>query len=179
MNLLCDCPFTHFEVNNPNGDVTVCSNHSMVLGNVNEHSIEEIWNGELYRKIRKKFLDGRMFEICSPKCPVLKGWKDFEKLDWYRELPNESFAYKNAFLNEKEIMEGKIELKSNPRYLRFSTSYACNLKCYHCFQREDRKSGLILPDTFFKDAKKVLEYTQTVFFYGGEPLIEKRNLDIT
>ncbi len=42
MKLLCDYPFTHFEVNNPNGDVTFCCNHNMVLGNVNNNSVEEI-----------------------------------------------------------------------------------------------------------------------------------------
>ena len=178
MKMLCDYPFTHFEVNNPNGDVTFCCNHNMVLGNVNRSSIEEIWNGKAYKQVRRRFLDGRIFDVCSRKCPVLGGWKDFEKLDWYNELSKESAAYKNAVLNNEEIRVGKVELESKPRWLRFSASYACNLKCYHCFQGMDRKASLELPNSFFEEAKRKLESAQIIFFYGGEPLIEKRNLDM-
>lgn len=178
MKLLCDCPFTHFEVNNPNGDVTFCSNHNMVLGNVNKNSLEEIWNGEAYKQVRQKFLDGKILEICPRNCAVLGGFKIWENIDWYKELPNESKAYKNAVLNEKEIAGGKVELTSRPRWLRFASSYACNLKCYHCFERVERKTALKLPDSFFEDVKKNVEAAQMVFFYGGEPLIENRNLDL-
>ena len=33
---VCYNPWTHFEVNNPNGDVTMCCVNPIVLGNVNE-----------------------------------------------------------------------------------------------------------------------------------------------
>ncbi len=178
MKILCDYPFTHFEVNNPNGDVTFCCNHNMVLGNVNKNNIEEIWNGAAYKDIRRKFLEGRIFEICHKSCPVLHGWKDYEKLDWYKELPKDSEIYKNAVQNEEEIADGRAELASRPRWLRFSTSYACNLKCYHCFQRGDREAMLRLPDKFFEDIKRLLHRAQIIFFYGGEPLIEISNLKL-
>jgi len=178
MKILCNYPFTHFEVNNPNGDVTFCCNHKMVLGNVNRNSIEEIWNGAAYKNIRRKFLEGRIFEICHERCPVLHGWKDYEKLDWYKGLPKDSEIYKNAVRNEEEISGGKVELTSRPRWLRFSTSYACNLKCYHCFQRSDREEMLRLPGNFFEDIKRHLHRAQIIFFYGGEPLIERSNLKL-
>jgi len=177
--LLCNYPFTHFEINNPNGDVTFCCNHHLVLGNINNQSIEEIWNSEKYQEVRQKFLDGKIFDVCYKECPVLNGWKDYEKLDWYKELPKESPVYKNAELNEKEIKEGKIKLLSKPRWIRFATSYRCNLKCYHCFQSENRKQVDILPQKFFDELKeKYLEILQVIFFYGGEPLIEKQNLEL-
>lgn len=176
--MFCDCPFTRFEVNNPNGKVTFCSEHNMVLGNVKNNTIKEIWNGEAYKQVRQKFLDGKIFEICSKNCPVLNGWKDYEKLGWYNQLPTGSEAYKNALLNEEEIQDSKVILSSNPRWLRFSASYVCNLKCYHCFERADRKAELHLPDSFFEDLKKYFDTAQMIFFYGGEPFIEKSNLDL-
>ncbi len=178
MKILCNYPFTHFEVNNPNGDVTFCCNHKTVLGNVNKNSIEEIWNGAAYKEIRRKFLEGRIFEICPESCPVLHGWKDYEKLDWYKELPEDSAVYKNAIRNEGEIAGRKVELVSGPRWLRFSASWSCNLKCYHCFQRGEREAALRLPDNFFEDIKKHLNEAQVIFFYGGEPLIERSNLEL-
>lgn len=148
----------------------------MVLGNVNRQSIEDIWNGPAYKEARRRFLGGRMFEVCSRQCPVLKGWKDFERIDWFNKLPHDSDAYRNAALNADEIRDGKTVLDSMPRWLRFSSSYACNLSCYHCFQRQDRISGLRLPQSFFENVKAVLKYTQILFFYGGEPLIDRDNL---
>jgi len=177
--LLCNYPFTHFEINNPDGAVTFCCNHHLVLGNINHQTIEEIWNGEKYQEVRKKFLEGKIFEICYRECPVLNGWKDYEKLDWYKNLPEIGAAYKNAELNEKEILEGKIKLESKPRWIRFATSYRCNLKCYHCYQEGNRKKFDILPDKFFEELKeKFLDTLQILFFYGGEPLIEKQNIEL-
>ena len=179
MNLICNYPFTHFEVNNPNGDVTFCCNHNLILGNVNNSSIAEIWNGEKYQEVRKKFLEGKIFEICSRECPVLKGWKDYEKLDWFKDIPSNSEAYKNALQNEDEIFEGRFLLDSKPRWIRFATSYKCNLKCYHCFQDVNTKKIDVLPKKFFDDIKENhLKYMQIIFFYGGEPFVEKSNIEL-
>lgn len=177
-NYICDYPFTHFEVNNPNGDVTFCCNHQLVLGNVNRQTMAEIWNGEEYQKVRRAFLDGRMRRYCYESCPVLQGWKDYEKLGWYRELPENDPVRLNAELNEGEIAGGKTVLASRPRWLRFAASYRCNLKCYHCFQENDRAAGLALPDKFFTELGGMLPDAQVVFLYGGEPLVEARNLEL-
>ena len=179
MKLICDYPFTHFEINNPDGDVTFCCNHNMVMGNINDNTIEEIWNSDKYQEVRKKFLDGKIFDICYKSCPVLNGWKDYEKLDWYKNLPEDSEPYKNAVLNEKEIFDGKTVLKSQPRWIRFATSYRCNLKCYHCFQDITKQKTDKLPESFFNEIKEnYLMVLQIIFFYGGEPLIEKKNIEI-
>ena len=34
--LPCAYPFTHFEVNHPNGEVTFCCNRRLAMGNVND-----------------------------------------------------------------------------------------------------------------------------------------------
>ena len=174
--LPCAYPFTHFEVNDPNGDVTFCCNHSRVLGNVNRQSIAEIWNGPEYQAVRRQFLAGRMHEICPRSCPVLAGWKDYEKLDWYRDLPPGDPVRENAERNEREIAAGQAELQSQPRWLRFATSYRCNLKCYHCYQETARRDVRRLPDRFLDEVRTLLPQAQILFLYGGEPLLEEANL---
>ncbi len=176
MNLPCDYPFTHFEVNHPNGDVTCCCQQTRVLGNINRQSATEIWNGEGYRDMRRRFLAGDILSVCPGECPVLHGWKQNERLDWYRTRPMSSPVRRNAERNEQEQADGALQLVSQPRWLRYAASYRCNLRCYHCFQAQDRTAQAELPDSFFAQARAWLPALQMVFLYGGEPLLEPRNL---
>ncbi len=49
-----------------NGDVTVCCadfNGLLVVGSVLDQSLEEIWQGEPYRKIRRLMKEGRFDQL--------------------------------------------------------------------------------------------------------------------
>jgi MoaA/NifB/PqqE/SkfB family radical SAM enzyme len=62
---LCPDPYTTMLVET-SGDVTVCCfNGGGVLGNVNETSIEELWNGPRYLALRRGFLDGHHAPECA------------------------------------------------------------------------------------------------------------------
>ena len=148
---VCKHPWSHFEVNNPNGDVTMCCNNNTVLGNVNDASIGEIWNGKGFRENRQRMLDEGAYAMCPHTCPVLLGGKKYENMDWYEELDEDGEPRQNAELNEQEFADGKTVLESDPRWLRFTYSYACNLDCYHCYQREDAKMRIKLPDGFMAE----------------------------
>jgi len=60
----------------PDGVVTPCcldSNREMVMGNIKENSIKDIWKNELYQDMRKKHLAGKIDEIPTcKKCPLAK-----------------------------------------------------------------------------------------------------------
>jgi len=174
---VCKHPWSHFEVNNPNGDVTMCCNNNTVLGNVNQNSIREIWNGEDFQKSRKRMLDEGAYAMCPHTCPVLQGGKRYENIDWYTELDKDGEPRINAELNEQEFNEGKALLDSNPRWLRFTYSYACNLDCYHCYQREDAKMRIKLPDRFMQELPDMVGASQVVFPFGGEPFYFKPVLE--
>lgn len=170
---VCDYPWTHFEVNNPNGDVTMCCDNSTLLGNVNEGTIEEIWNGEAYMDIRRRMRESGAYSLCPHTCPVLHGGKRYQQMNWYHELNHQGAAFKNAELNEFEQAERKDYLKSLPRWLRFTYSYHCNLDCYHCYQRDAAVEGTKLPENFFKEIKLYADIYQVLFPFGGEPFLFK------
>lgn len=174
---ICKHPWAHFEVNNPNGDVTMCCNNNTVLGNVNEGTIEEIWNGEDFKANRERMRNEGAYAMCPHTCPVLQGGKKYETLDWSNELSEDSEQRLNAEVNEAEFKEGKIALQSSPRWLRFTYSYACNLDCYHCYQREDAKMRIKLPDAFMKELPEYASKAQVVMPFGGEPFYFKPVLD--
>ena len=57
--------------------------------------------------------------------------------------------------------------------MRFAYSYACNLDCYHCYQREDAVQNTKLPDSFLDDVHELSKYYQVLYFFGGEPFLYK------
>ena len=170
---ICNHPWTHFEVNNPNGDVTMCCDNNTVLGNVNDNTTGEIWNGEGYQAIRRDMRDRGAHSICPHTCPVMAGFKKWQELDWYKELRDDSQVRKNAALNEQEFKGGVLALQSKPRWMRFCYSYACNLDCYHCYQREEAKVNITLPDKFVSEIYAYADNYQVLYFFGGEPFMYK------
>lgn len=174
---VCDHPWTHFEVNNPNGDVTMCCDNDTVLGNVNKNSIEEIWNGKAFQDIRARMRDEGAQVMCPHTCPVMQGGKAYARLNWQEELPSGSPVRQNADLADKEYDQGLEAMKAKPRWLRFAYSYACNLDCYHCYQREDATQKIHLPDSFLADVRRHVDAAQIVFPFGGEPFLFKPVLD--
>lgn len=166
---ICKHPWTHFEVNNPNGDVTMCCNNDTVLGNVNDDSIADIWNGDKFSRIRKRMVEEGAHAFCPHTCPVLQGGKKYENLDWYKELDPEGPIRENAEKNEQEYDARKTVLETKPRWVRFTYSYACNLDCYHCYQREDATQRLKLSNEFMDQLPEYVETAQIVYPFGGEP----------
>lgn len=64
----CSTPLTTFNIMS-NGDVILCCDdfsNKLILGNVKESSIKEIWNNENYQKIREKLFKGEYKKI--PAC---------------------------------------------------------------------------------------------------------------
>ena len=166
---VCKHPWAHFEVNNPNGDVTMCCNNNTVLGNVNEQTVADIWNGDRFTQMRRRMVEEGAHAFCPHTCPVLQGGKKYENLDWYTDLDPEGPIRKNAELNEAEYAAQKTSLGSKPRWVRFTYSYACNLDCYHCYQREDATLSYKLPDGFMSELEEYVETAQIVYPFGGEP----------
>ena len=166
---ICKHPWSHFEINNPNGDVTMCCNNNTVLGNVNESTVKDIWNGEKFQKVRTQMVKDGAHSMCPHTCPVLQGGKKYENLDWYKELSEDGEQRQNAELNETEFKNQEVKLESLPRWFRFTYSYACNLDCYHCYQREDATLRTKLPKSFMEEIPHYAKIAQMVYPFGGEP----------
>jgi radical SAM protein with 4Fe4S-binding SPASM domain len=59
----------------PNGDVVTCCydfNAQMVMGNANNNTIPEIWNGPEYTKLREEHLKGNLAPLCAKHCYLPK-----------------------------------------------------------------------------------------------------------
>lgn len=86
--MICPEPFKTMAVNF-NGDVSVCCadwSMGIKLGNTEETSLSELWNGEQLKNLRLKHVDGRRKEIriCSD-CQLIEGVDPISDLDDHRE----------------------------------------------------------------------------------------------
>jgi radical SAM protein with 4Fe4S-binding SPASM domain len=169
--MVCRHPWTSMDLQ-PDGDVQICCYlPKRIVGNVKFHGVKGVWNSEEFQDFRKQMSEKGAKAVC-PKCHVLQGIKQWETLNWYKDLDPNSEVYKNAKLNEEEIFEGKTVLASNPRRIKYIPSFVCNLNCYHCNQEQYRIKGFHkLERNIFNQVMEIFQTLQVINPFGGEPFI--------
>lgn len=71
----CSEPWTGIFSIRTNGDVVCCPCYAKVhIGNIEQSSLHEIWNGERIRRMREAFARGELPPECENQiCPVVVG----------------------------------------------------------------------------------------------------------
>ena len=184
-NTLCAIPWMHLNFE-PNGKVVPCcltSHHNVFAGDLNTHSIEEIWNSDNMKNLRKQMINGERPNICDT-C--------FNKEDvtgvsgrYYhnRDFPGVLEKIPSITLEDGTCTE--MDLK----YWDFRFSNLCNFKCRSC---GPRYSSAWVPDAKklgYTDQEKVwtiesvenktnvdfledqIDNVKRIYFAGGEPLL--------
>ena len=187
---MCILPFMHMHTW-PTGQVFLCCDSASQesIGNVNENTLEEIFNGEKIKSVRQQMANGQHPARCY-KCFQ----REAQGIESYREQSN--ILYVNhkhlidkAIKNNYEVEDFKLY------YWDFRFSNLCNFSCRSC--------GLSLSSKWYEDHKKlygsadghsvnkkgVIQFTdnqiaqvkgiidkdindvECVYFAGGEPLI--------
>ncbi len=75
----------------PNGEVYPCCRgpRELLMGNVNDNSMTEIWNGEKYREFRRNMNNKDYADVCST-CDVLTANPKFDKSWIKKKQPSDS-----------------------------------------------------------------------------------------
>lgn len=191
-DVFCVMPWVHFHVTQ-NGNVAPCCqapwDKNSSLGNINESSISEIWNGGPIRKLRKTMLAGKIDSRCQ-RC------FDKEKDNWLslRKISNEK--YRND-LNVEAITDRKGIVAHKPIYLDIRFSNVCNFKCRICgpwassqwhldaislgmkdSSRPAISSAILDHTKFWQDIDSIIPELQQIYFAGGEPLVMKEHYSL-
>ena len=182
---ICAVPWMHLAFE-PSGKVVPCcltSHHDYFSGDLNTESIEEIWNSNNQKALRKEMMEGREPKICS-KC------FDREKVtgESARTFHNRDFPEvldKIPRITEDDGTCTEMDLK----YWDFRFSNICNFKCRSC---GPRYSSAWVPDAKkmgFADQEKIwsieavndqtnfdflddqINNVNRIYFAGGEPLL--------
>jgi radical SAM protein with 4Fe4S-binding SPASM domain len=150
----CTRPFDHAQTLD-SGEVVPCCpawvNHYS-LGNINEQSFEEIWNGEKAQKIRESMIDGS-FRYCNAKSCQHMAAKTYcvgtlEQLE-ERKVDGQILA---------DIRESKTVLDHGPHEIQFSHDRSCNLSCPSC-----RRSVIMVAGKKQKELLKIQDKLQADF----------------
>lgn len=186
-NSFCMAPWIHLNIS-PNGNVPLCCNclntKDTILGNVNENSLQKIWNSDATKKIRTKMLKGEKIKECS-SC------YDREKVSRYSSLRN---AFNDKYFNKYKNIVKSTELDGtvedfNVVYFDFRFSNKCNFSCRSCGPHYsstwEKKLNYSLPKienikSILDEGKKLIlqNVLEEIYFAGGEPLITDEHWEI-
>lgn len=191
---MCMLPWIHLH-SWPNGNVYPCCLTPMeyIAGNLNEESLEDIFNSDLMKKIRKDLTNGVKTESCS-RC-----WRqEADGGHSMRMRANESWKHLSEDVIARTNSDGSVDDMKLP-YWDFRFSNVCNFKCRSC--------GPQLSSGWYNDTKKIavmetgesflpkdiptdrnydlweqiephFEDVEEIYFAGGEPLIMEEHYRI-
>lgn len=178
----CILPWIHL-FGSIRGDYKVCcfaeySPDSPVLGKYDDH-IDNIWNGDLLRKIRRDFLDDKIIPACEHAC------YSKEKLgsQSHRQIMNATYEHLHYLQNNTEI-DGSIS--NYPVYLDVRFGNTCNFRCRMCGPASSTSWYKEMPSdlkhpidkytdniTFWENIDKIAPSIKDIYFAGGEPLVQE------
>lgn len=175
---ICILPFIHFYTQ-PDGEVKPCciADGFDERQFLSEKSIEDIWNSDQYKQLRKDMLEGKRNKVCDV-C--------YRKEDLGEHSPRHMFN-ENTLWTMPEVNEDfSVDTQFQHIDVRFSNR--CNFKCRMCthtfssrwyddeeqvnslFHKKDHKKVLVASDTIIDDLLPHLDEIKSVYFAGGEPL---------
>lgn len=183
---ICAIPWMHLNFE-PNGKVVPCcltSAHDYFAGDLNKQTIEEIWNSDNMKQMRRQMMQGEEPKICN-KC------FDRERVtgESGRIYKNREFPHVLKKIPEITLPDGTAT-EMNLEYWDFRFSNLCNFKCRSC---GPRYSSAWMPDakllgwissqdkvinidgiddkTNFDFLEDQVQHVKKIYFAGGEPLL--------
>jgi len=126
----CTRPFEFFETYD-DGSIGFCCPswyNNYEIGNINDNSVEEVWNGEAAQELRRSILDGS-FKYCDEKvCPHLS-----TKTHCVQTLHQIEVAGEKGWdLVADDIKNDRTILNHSPLQIQFGYDRSCQLACPSC-----------------------------------------------
>lgn len=172
----CLMPFIHLHIGNK-GIAKACCVANIPFGNINNQSLEEIWNDEPINKLRDQFLKGEG----DKRCAVCQNIEDTGG----KSIRMETFENFSDFKNQEET---KL-----PVYFDIRFSNVCNFRCRTCWHGASSKwfndakalgtnigKKAILTnindfENFIEKTGDALLKAEEFYFAGGEPLVTEEH----
>jgi cyclic pyranopterin phosphate synthase len=148
----CYYPFMQLLLQ-PTGVVSPCCwNQGIVLGQIPYQTLDEIWNGESLRRLRREFLDGKPIQ-CEKQMRHI-GCHKWSLRDDTHRLP------------VAEI------LQAGPLRLDVRLNGKCNLQCVMCDVWKQPNGVYDKSDFWTTGPTKIFPFLKEVDILGGEPFVQ-------
>lgn len=185
-DIICPLPWSHLMIQ-PNGNIQPCcmTPTETPIGNTKVNSLEEVWNGDELKTIRREMLNGIRPSMCN-RCYLME--------DTGVISPRQSALNRHGKHLETLVKDTNIETGHNDnfvlKYWDFRFSNICNFKCRMCGTFASSKwvddeialHGRVVTEGLVdirSDSKvEIFDYidrfindVEEIYFAGGEPLI--------
>jgi MoaA/NifB/PqqE/SkfB family radical SAM enzyme len=162
---LCYAPHTSLYFSMDGGVRVCCHNWSCPVGNVSRETIDQIWNGEAVKSIRRA-LESRTFAAGCEYC------------EW--QIATGSLV--NLSMQKWDVFPVHETDPAWPLQMEFSIGNTCNLECIMCDGKassairahREKLPRLVSPysDAFFDELRFYLPHLNNARFLGGEPFLQ-------
>jgi radical SAM protein with 4Fe4S-binding SPASM domain len=186
----CMAPWIHMHMW-PNGNIYPCctSPSEDPFGNVKTESMEDVWNGERMRKLRKNMLKGQPSKTCE-RCYKLEEHGSFSM----RQDMNQKFGHRMT--STRKTAEDGHHPEMKIRYMDIRFSNICNFKCRSCgpslsslwyddqvilygsADGERIQKPFETEQELWANLDKILPHVEEIYFAGGEPLVAVEHYEI-
>jgi radical SAM protein with 4Fe4S-binding SPASM domain len=183
----CVLPWIHLNVQ-PNGDIYPCcmAPYGKSIGNTTDNTLEEIWNGDDMKTIRKEMLVGERPKLCE-RCFLIEDSGLLSPRNTHNHFFDKDVNDLIKDTNPETGHNDKFVLK----YWDFRWSNICNFKCRMCgvfssskwYEDEGALYGTVLKNNgllhfngeskedIFNCVDRFINDVEEIYFAGGEPLI--------
>ena len=187
--VFCMMPWIHTHVW-PSGKAFPCcmSDSTVEYGNLNDNSLEEIWNNDKYRQLRKNMINDDETKECS-RC------YEMEKSNIWTLRKNVNKYYIDHWDRVESTKEDGTVEELNMGYMDIRVSNICNFKCRTCGPElssgwyEDhiklysqplnpRIMNIANNEKFWNDLQPLLLTVEEACWAGGEPIITEEHYKI-
>ena len=173
----CLMPWIHLHIGNQ-GQVNACCVANISYGNINDQSLEEIWNGTPIQSIREKFAKGEIDKRCHHCIQREAAGAKSIRQETFEKFPN-------IAINKTDTQQ--------PIYFDIRFSNVCNFRCRTCWHgasskwfQDAKKLGTNIGekaiikniqdfDAFIQKTGKALLRAEEFYFAGGEPLVTEEH----
>jgi radical SAM protein with 4Fe4S-binding SPASM domain len=174
----CHMPWQQMVIDST-GNVAPCcywgayDNTNPPIGNLNENTIEQIWNNDRFQRLRQGMAAGDLELAGCARCyAVQQGMALGLEYDpaCEDERGIETQYTKNIKVLKREIAEGRTVISAKPTIVSYTPSHRCNIRCTHCYQESTRTSEIVR-DRAAEEVVSLAPYLSRIIAGGGEPFL--------
>jgi radical SAM protein with 4Fe4S-binding SPASM domain len=174
----CYVPWQQMIVN-ADGNVSPCpyyqgfGNRLPHLGNVNEQTILEVWNGPGYQQLRAFMASPEGKDGCHGCLAIKQGLMGYPTAPPYelRDVALDAPARKNLALMEREVAAKKTVIEAKPACISYTPSQECNYRCTFCYQDYDHSLKLRDVERTDRELMELVPTLVQIVAGGGEPFL--------